>query len=133
MGDDINKFRMLVGSANWTITLGRFDVHFAVSTLRWYSVAPRQGHLKAMLRVFGYLKYHIKRQIICNVEEPDFIKLEPAKQNWSKLYPDAKEEYPPNMPNPKGKPIKISTYYDADHAHDQKIRKSVTGVIIFSE
>ena len=106
-------------------------MHFAVSTLGRYSVAPRQGHLKAMLKVFGYLKYHMKRQIICNVEEPDFIKLEPAKQNWSELYPDARKEYPPNMPNPKGKPIKVSIYYDADHAHDLETRRLVTGVIIF--
>ena len=131
MGDDINKFRMLVWSANWTVTLERFDVHFAVSTLGRYSVAPRQRHLKALLRVFGYLKHHMKRQIICNVKEPDVTKLESAKQNWSELYPDAREEYPPNMPNPKEKPIKISTYYDADHAHDLRIRRLVTRVIIF--
>ena len=54
-----------------------------------------------MLRVFGYLKYHMKRQILCNTKEPEFDKAEMVKQNWSELYPDAKEEYPPNMPIPR--------------------------------
>ena len=63
VGDEISKYRMLVGSANWTVTLGRFDVHYGVSTLGRYSFAPREGHLKAMLRLFGYLKHHMKRQI----------------------------------------------------------------------
>ena len=91
---------MLVGSANWTVTLGRFDVHYAVSTLRRYSTAPKQGHMKAMLRVFGYLKHHMKRQILCNTKEPDLNKVELAKQNWLELYPGAREKYPPDMPRP---------------------------------
>ena len=28
-GSDISKFQMLIGSFNWIITLGRFDVHFS--------------------------------------------------------------------------------------------------------
>ena len=112
------------------MTLGRFDVHFAVSTLGRYSAAPRQGHVKAMLRVFGYLKYHMKRQILCNTEEPEFDKAKMVKHYWSELYPDAKEEYLPDMPTPKGKSLKITTYFDADHAHDLETRRLVTGVVI---
>ena len=122
---------MLVGSVNWCVTLGRFDIHYAVSTLGRYSAAPREGHMKVMLRDFGYLKYHMKRQIIFNTKEPELDKVEKVKQNWSELYLDAKEEYPPNMPTPKGKSLKITTYFDADHAHDVETRRSVTGVIIF--
>ena len=33
VGIDISKYRMLIGSANWAVTLGRYDVHFAVSTM----------------------------------------------------------------------------------------------------
>ena len=94
VGDEISKYQILVGSANWTVTLGRFDVYYAVSTLRRYSAMPRQGHMKAMLRVFGYLKHHMKRQILCNTKEPDLNKVEVVRQNWSKLYPDAREKYP---------------------------------------
>ena len=53
---DHSKFRSLVGCANWLVTLGRFDVAYAVNALSRFSMAPRQGHLDAMVRVFGYLK-----------------------------------------------------------------------------
>jgi hypothetical protein len=35
------------------------------------------------------------------------------------------------MPLPKGKPVDITVYVDADHAHDQVTRRSVTGCILF--
>jgi hypothetical protein len=35
------------------------------------------------------------------------------------------------MPMPKGKAAKITTYVDADHAHDQVTRRSVTGILLF--
>jgi hypothetical protein len=35
------------------------------------------------------------------------------------------------MPIGRGKPVKITIYVDADHAHDQVTRRSVTGYILF--
>jgi hypothetical protein len=49
-------YRGLIGSANWIVTLGRFDVAFTVNNLARFSMAPRQGHFNAMLRLFDYLK-----------------------------------------------------------------------------
>ncbi len=46
------------------------------------------------------------------------------------FYPDAKEELPPDMPEPIGKPVRITVYVDADHAHDLVTRRSVTGIIV---
>ena len=122
---------MLIGSANWAITLGRFDVHYATSTLGRYNCAPREGHLKAMLRMFGYLKHHMKQQIFCDTEMPNFSGAKVVQQNWSELYPDAKEEMPPDMPEPKGRKIRMSSYFDADHAHDLETKRSMTELIIF--
>ena len=56
VGDEVSKYRMLIGSMNWAVTLGRFDVYYAAATMARYSIAPREGHLKTVLRVFGYLK-----------------------------------------------------------------------------
>ena len=60
----ISKFKSLVGSANWVITLGRFDIAYAVSTLLRYMMTPREGHFKAMERLFGYLAKYSKGHII---------------------------------------------------------------------
>ena len=54
--DDHHKFRSMIGCANWLITLGRFDIAYAVNSLSRHCMAPRQGHLKAVIRIFGYLK-----------------------------------------------------------------------------
>jgi hypothetical protein len=45
---EASKFRTLNGSANWMITLGRFDIHYAIQALSHFDMAPRQGHLLAM-------------------------------------------------------------------------------------
>ena len=130
MGDEVNKCRMLVGCANWAVTLGRFDIHFATSTMGRCNAAPREGHLKTMLRVFGYLKHNSKRKLVANCYSLDCTKVERVKHEWSELHPDAREELPEDMPEPKGKAVKMTTFFDADHAHDLETRRSVTGVLI---
>eukprot|EP00957_Ditylum_brightwellii_P145252 11063068-Ditylum_brightwellii.AAC.1 len=47
-GDDISKYRMMVGSSNWLVTLGRFDIHYTVCILTRYMMVPREGHMRAM-------------------------------------------------------------------------------------
>ena len=51
-------------------------------------------------------------------------------QNWTEMYPDAEEDIPKDMPEPRGKEICITTYVDADHARDKVTRRSVTRVLL---
>ncbi len=51
--------------------------------------------------------------------------------SWTEFYPDAEEDIPKDMPTPKGNPVRLTTYVDADHAHDTVTRRSVTGVLHF--
>ena len=37
--DGISKYRSLIGSANWCIILGYFNINYAVTTLAHYSCA----------------------------------------------------------------------------------------------
>jgi hypothetical protein len=48
---------------------------------------------------------------------------------WTEFYPDAQEDLPPNMPAPLGTTPTTYMYVDADHAHDQVTRRSVTGIL----
>jgi hypothetical protein len=128
---DASLYRGLIGSANWMITLGRFDIHYATGALARFSMAPRQGHIKAMLRVFGYLKKYPHGQILVDPSFPDHTKFQATDQDWTELYPEAEEELPPDMPTPKGKGSRTTCYVDADHAHDLVTRRSVTGVLLF--
>jgi len=95
-------------------------------------MAPREGHMKAMHRVFGYLKYKQKGKILIDIGQPKVREdLGPAKDyDWLEFYPDAVECVPPDRPEPRGKVVTLTCFVDADHARDQLTRKSVTGIII---
>ena len=131
--EDASKYRSFIGSLNWAITLGRFDIQYAASTLARYNMAPREGHLEAVMRVVGYLKktQKLNPKTLVNPELPDHDKYESQEHdNWREFYPDAEEELPYDMLKAKGKEVKITIWVDADHAHDQVTRRSVTGIVI---
>ena len=65
----ISKYRSLIGSANWCIILGCFNINYAVITFTCYLCAPQEGHVTAMHRVFGYLKSMISGKMLINVAE----------------------------------------------------------------
>jgi hypothetical protein len=95
-------------------------------------MAPREGHLEAMKRVFGYLKKFQKGKIVIDSSYRDNSKFKFTEHdNWKELYPDAVEELPHNMPSPFGKKARITCYVDADHAHDTVTRRSVTAILLF--
>jgi Reverse transcriptase (RNA-dependent DNA polymerase) len=129
---EISKFKSLIGSGNWLITLGRFDIQFAISTLSQYSMAPRVGHMLALHRVFGYLARYPSGMIPIDVSEPPIRAqaIVTKGQNWIEFYPDAEEDIPPDMLVPIGNEAKITVYVDADHARDQVTRRSVTGIVL---
>jgi len=125
-------FRSMIGSLNWMITLGRFDVNYATNSLSRFNMAPREGHFKACMRVLGYLKSFSKATIMLDNNFPNHLKYETTiEQDWTEFYPDAEEDIPKDMLKPKGKKIRLTIYVDADHAHDQLTRRSVTGIIVF--
>jgi Reverse transcriptase (RNA-dependent DNA polymerase) len=124
-------YRSLIGSANWIVTLGRFDIAYTVNTMSRFSMAPREGHFEALLRMFGYLKQYPKGRIL--VDRLPRYKTQPTfmQYDWNEFYPDATEELPPDMPPPKGIPMDTVCYVDADHAHDTVTRRSVSGILLF--
>ena len=129
---DKSMFRSLIGSAQWAITLGRMDITYAVSMLSRYNMAPREGHLLAMKKLFGYLKGHMKGKIVFDTRKLDVTHatfVNPA--SWKQVYGNVKEELPPGMPIAKMKPIDINLYFDASFGCDMLTRRSVTGVIVF--
>jgi hypothetical protein len=57
-------YRGMIRSANWAITLGHFDIQYTTQMMSRFSMAPREGHLDMMKRVFGYLKNFPKGKIV---------------------------------------------------------------------
>jgi len=130
--ETISKYKSLIGSANWIITLGRFDIAYAVSTLSRYTMAPRIGHFKAMERVFGYLRKHYSGHLIIDPKEAPIRNKATFNlgHNWVEFYPDACEDIPYDKPHPTGNLATLTCYVDADHARDKVTCRSVTGIIL---
>ena len=100
--DGHHKFQSMVGSANWLITLGRFDIAYSVNTFSRHSMQPRQGHLIGMIRVFGYLNKFWKGRILVDPNYPKHsVYPTPECDNWKEFYPDAEEHVPDPSETPK--------------------------------
>jgi len=68
------------------------------------------------------------------VFNPNYISWDQASftdYNWKEFYLDAKESVPPNAPDPRGNPVQINAFVDADHAGNQVTRRSHTGILIY--
>ena len=50
-----SQYRMIIGSLNWLVTLGWYDIYHAASTMARYGMTPREGQLNATKRILGYL------------------------------------------------------------------------------
>jgi hypothetical protein len=58
------KYQVLIGMAQWAVTIGRLDIAFAVSSLSRFSAAPREHRLELACYLFGNLKKHPNRRIV---------------------------------------------------------------------
>jgi hypothetical protein len=50
--DDYTKYRSISRCCIWIIVLGRFEIAYATSAMIRFNMLPREGHLKAVKRIF---------------------------------------------------------------------------------
>src|SRR5687768_1252340 len=95
-------------------------------------MAPREGHMTTLQRVFGYCKQNAKGRLMIDTGSPpvrDIIDTN-VEPEWTEFYPDAAENLPSKRPEPLGNLCTITTYVDADHARDQVTRRPVSGIVV---
>jgi hypothetical protein len=120
----------LLGMLQWAVTLGRIDIMCATMTLGGFRAQPRQGHLERLKRVFGFLRRHKKSAIKFRTPIPDYSNLPGDNYKWEYVYGNIKEEIPYNMPEAKGREVKITMFADANLYHDRITGRSVTGLLM---
>ena len=96
-------------------------------------MSPREGHLIALKKMWGYLKGHMKGRILFDTRPMDVVEVEYFEgSNWHQIYgDDLQEDLPPDMPKVKMKPVQITIYFAASHGNYTVTRKSVTGILVF--
>jgi hypothetical protein len=119
----------------WAIKLGRLDIFVELSQLSQQQALPRQGHLEAVYHIFAYLKKHDNgARIVFDPKTPQINECVcKSNADWRDFYGDVIEELPPNMPKPRGQPVVVSCFVDANHAGNVITRRSHTGILIYMQ
>jgi Reverse transcriptase (RNA-dependent DNA polymerase) len=130
--EGIKQYQSLIGSIQWAVQLGRFDVATATMTLSAYRSAPRVGHLKRAKHFIGYLVENRNGMVRVHTDLPDFSGIEQPTLNWSRTpYEGACELIDPSAPEPLGKAVRCTTFVDANLYHCHISGRAVTGILHF--
>ena len=118
--NDKRKYQSCMGILTWINTSLRFDISYAVSSLSRFQTNPREGHMNAVMRIYGFLKKYPKRGIIIDhrpIEgQPE---QEQVKIDFGQQYTDFEEELDPRFPPALMGEIEITVFGDSDHGRDQ--------------
>ena len=68
----IQNYQSLIGSLQWAIFLGRFDIAIAVMAMSGFRSALRKGHLDRVKRIHGYLAKMKHATLKFRVHKPDY-------------------------------------------------------------
>ena len=128
-----SRYMQLIGILRWAVEIGRIDIYLEVSLLSQYQANPRFGHLEAIYHIFAYLKKHPDMgRLAYDSKRPDIDEsIFQHNADWKEFYGDVEEELPPNMPEPRGRSVTISSFVDANHAGNVITRRSHTGIFLF--
>jgi len=129
--EQANYYMSLIGILRWAVELGRIDIFIDVSLLSSYMCQPRIGHLEQVLHIFAYLKHHEQSNMVFDPNDITWEADAFVKHDWTEFYKDAKESLPPNAPTPRGHPVQINGFVDADHAGNRITRRSHTGILLY--
>ena len=128
--EDTTKYQSMIGALQWVISLGRFDIATAVMTMSRFRAAPREGHLKRLKHIYGYLSGRKDGAIRVRTEMPDMSEFPPQDFDWMyTVYGAVKEIVPKDIPKALGKPVTSVSYVDANLLHDFLTGRSVTGIL----
>jgi hypothetical protein len=130
--DGISKYQSLMGSTNWVVQLGRFDIATANMTMAGFRANPRHGHLLRVFRIYGYLRKMNQGCIRIDTSRYNFEGVDFTKYDWERtVYRGAKETVPKNAPDALGKEVDTILFHNANLYHDIITGRSVTGLIHF--
>jgi len=123
--DDQKTYQSSIGALQWVIQIGRFDIQTAVMTLSCFLTMPRQGHLDRVKRIHGCRSKMRHATIKIRSDAPDYSNIPVKLCGWEcSCHADAKEEIPLDVPKPKGKPVTVTLFFDANLCHNLVSRKS---------
>jgi hypothetical protein len=130
--EQTNIYQSMIGTLQWIISIGRFDVQTAVMTMSSFRVAPRRGHLNRLKRIYGYIRKFDSATIRFRTDLPDYSAIPEQEFDWAgTVYGKLAEVKPSDAPKPLGKHVLTTSYKDANLMHDLMTGRSLTGILHF--
>ena len=102
----------------------------ATVTMSRFRTQPKSGHLARLRGIYGYLKNTKRGATRYRTGYVDHSDLPNITYEWMRTVSgEVKEITPRDAPTPKGAPISLTTYKDANLYHDFLTGRALTGVI----
>ena len=73
--EPITKYICMIGQLQWAVTLSRFDLLAHVMSMSRVRLAPKDGHLERMKRIYGYLSQTKHFVVRYRTKEPNHYHL----------------------------------------------------------
>jgi hypothetical protein len=128
----VQQYQSLIGSLQWAISLGRFDIATAVMSLSSFPALPCHGHVEQAKQICSYLYWMRHATIRFCTHVPDHSDLPNVKHKWdASVYGNVEEELTYKAPPSLGKQVILTHYVDANLYHNVLTRRTVTGVLHF--
>jgi Reverse transcriptase (RNA-dependent DNA polymerase) len=128
--EQIAQYQSMIGSLQWIITIGRFDIHTAVMTMSGFRITPRIGHVERLRPKYGCLSKMRFASVRVTTKEQDYSDVPDHQHDWTyTVYGNTKEVLPKDAPEPLGKHVTLSQCVDSNLMHDVTTGKSVTGIL----
>ena len=129
--EGIQQYQRLIGSMQWLIEIGRWDIQTALMSLSSFQTQPRMEHIERVKQIYGYINRFKLFDLKFRTEEPEMSHFDnKASFDWPKsIYRDHSEELPNDAPKSLGKRVTLTHYFNANLMHDVLSGKAVTGCI----
>jgi hypothetical protein len=124
----IPYYQSQISILRWAIELGRIDIYVDVAMLSQHLIHPRRGHLEAVYHINSYLKCHERSTMVFDDALVTYSQADFPTFDWTDFYGDV---VPPNAPEPRGNPVQMTAFVDANHAGNQVTRRSHSGILIY--
>ena len=109
--DHHRLYQSMIGMLQWTVSIGRIDVCYAVSSMSRFCVSPKKGHLDLVFRIFGYLKKYPNKAIGVVNREPivnkELLENVTTDYGFEDYYAYVYEEMDERFPKPLGDELPV--------------------------
>jgi hypothetical protein len=124
-------YASLIGMLQWMVEIGQVDIITEVSKMASQMAVPREGHLDALLHMFGFLQINSNSRMAYDPSYPTINMTVFKPHNWNQFCGNVKEAIPSNAPEPRGKDIDLRMHIDIDHAGEKRTCRLHSGFFVF--